>query len=82
MSLTRKFHSVNSNKVFLQECLRTDSIPNNFEISNLLQNHSSRFVAKWSHTKKQTLKQLIKIVINQERTTENHILFKNRKIMR
>ena len=48
MSLTRKFHSVNSNKVFLQECLRTDSIPNNFEISNLLQNHSSRFVAKWS----------------------------------
>ena len=80
MSLTRKFHSVNSNKVFLQECLRTDSIPNNFEISNLPQNHSSRFVAKWSHTKKQTLKQLIKIVINQEMTSEKEILSKTEKL--
>jgi len=80
MSLTRKFHSVNSNRVFLQECLRTDLIPRSFEISNLPQNHSSRFVAKWSHTKKQTSKQLIKIVINQERTTEKHILFKTEKL--
>ena len=80
MSLTRKFHSVNSKKVFLQDCLRTDSIPKSFEISNLPQNHSSRFVAKRSHTKKQTSKQLIKIVVNQERTTEKHILFKTEKL--
>ena len=80
MSLTRKFHSVNSNRVFLQECLRTDLIPRSFEISNLPQNHSSRFVAKWSQTKKQTSKQLIKIVVNQERTTEKHILFKTEKL--
>ena len=80
MSLTRMFHSVNSNRVFLQEFLRTDLIPRSFDISNLPQNHSSRFVAKWSHTKKQTSKQLIKIVVNQERTTEKHILFKTEKL--
>ena len=80
MSLTRKFHSVNSKKVFLQDCLRTDSIPKSFEISNLPQNHSSRFVAKRSHTKKQTSKQLIKIAVNQEMKSEKEILSKTEKL--
>ena len=64
--------------MFLQECLRTDLIARSFEISNSPQNHSSRFFAKWFHTKKQTSKQLINIVVNQEMATEYS--FKNRKI--
>ena len=82
MSLTRKFHSVNSNRVFLQECLRTDLIPRSFEISNLPQNHFSRFFAKWSHTKKQTSerkKLTFLVIINHQNSLKCFVMQLNQK---